>query len=172
MLVIITPILLWGCALWLGWVAWRRPGGEFRRGLRISAGHLGTMAPRILVALPMAAFLAELIPGDLVGEWLGTTSGWQGILLASGFGMLVPAGGMIAFPLALALLKVGVGLPQLIAFLTAWSVFAIHRVIAFEIPFLGIQFAALRLASSVILAPLSGLIATYVVPLTAVGWPV
>ncbi len=172
MLVIITPILLWGCALWLGWVAWRRPGGEFRRGLRIAAGHLGTMAPRILVALPMAVFLAELIPGDLVGEWLGAASGWQGILLASGFGMLVPAGGRIAFPLALALFKVGVGLPQLIAFLTAWSVFAIHRVIAFEVPLLGIQFAALRLASSVILAPLSGLIATIVVPLTAVRWPV
>ena len=172
MLVIITPILMWGCALWLGWVAWRRGDGEFRRGLRVAAGYLGTMAPRILVALPMAAFLAELIPSDVVGEWLGATSGWRGILLASAVGMLVPAGGMIAFPLALALLKVGVGLPQLIAFLTAWSVFAIHRVIAFEIPLLGVQFAALRLASSLVLAPLSGLIATYVVPLTAVGWPV
>ena len=153
MLVIVTPILLWGCALWLGWVAWRRQDDELRRGLRIAARHLGTMAPRILVALPMAGFLAELIPGELVGEWLGDASGWKGILLASAVGMLVPAGGMIAFPLALALFKLGVGLPQLIAFLTAWSVFAIHRVIAFEIPFLGTGFAMLRLASSVILAP-------------------
>ena len=168
MLVIVTPILLWCGALWLGWIAWRRGGGEFRGGLRIAAGHLGTMAPRVLLALPMAAFLAELIPGDLVAEWLGAASGWRGILIASAVGMLVPAGGMIAFPLALALLKVGVGLPQLIAFITSWSVFAIHRVIAFEVPLLGARFAALRLASSLVLAPLSGLIAAVVVPAAAI----
>ncbi len=167
MLVIITPILLWCGVIALAVIAHRRSTGDLRAGLRIAAGHLGTMAPRILIALPMAGFLAELIPGDLVAEWLGSASGWRGILIASAVGTLVPAGGMVAFPLALALLKLGVGLPQLIAFLTAWSVFAIHRVIAFEIPFLGTGFAVLRLSSSLVLAPLSGFIAMVVVPLAA-----
>lgn len=164
---VVTAALLWCGVLILGWIAWRRDDGELPRGLRLAARHLATMAPRVLVALPMAGFLAELIPADIVGEWLGATSGWKGIMIASAAGMLVPAGGIIAFPLALALLKVGVGLPQLIAFLTSWSVFAIHRVFVFEIPFLGAGFAVLRLASSLVLAPLSGFIATLVVPIAA-----
>ncbi len=164
---ILTAALLWCGVAILGWIAWRRADGELPRGLRLAGRHMITMAPRVLVALPMAGFLAELIPADMVGEWLGAESGWRGIMIASAIGMLVPAGGIIAFPLALAMLKVGVGLPQLIAFLTAWSVFAIHRVFVFEIPFLGPGFAALRLASSVVLAPLSGFIATLVVPLVA-----
>jgi hypothetical protein len=74
-------------------------------------------------------------------------------------GAAVPAGGIVAFPIALAIYKVGVGVPQLIAFLTSWAVFAVHRVLAFEIPFLGARFVALRFAASFLLPPLSGLIA-------------
>ena len=158
--------------LWIGVavllvMAWRRPGDEMKSGLTIAGRHLRTMAPRVTLALLMAGFLAELLPGELLGTWLGTDSGWTGILTGSVIGILVPAGGVIAFPLALAMLKVGVGVPPLVAFITAWAVFAIHRMAAFELPLLGPRFLVLRLVSSFMLPPLAGFLTTLVMAATA-----
>lgn len=140
-------------------VARRRQDGSVGKGLRISADYLLIMMPRMVLALGMAGFAAELIPSDLVSHWLGGSSGFRGIMVASVVGALVPAGGIVAFPVALAIYKVGVGVPQLIAFLTSWAVFALHRVLAFEVPFLGLHFVTLRLTASILLPPLSGVIA-------------
>ena len=157
--------------LWIGvavllFMASRRTGGEMQIGLTITGRHLRTMAPRVTLALLMAGFLAELLPGELLGTWLGTESGWTGILTGSVVGILVPAGGGITFPLALAMLKVGVGVPPLVAFITAWAVFAIHRIAAFELPMLGPGFLALRLISSFMLPPLAGFFTTLVMAAT------
>jgi len=153
--------------LWVGvavllFVASRRTGGEMQLGLTIAGGHLRSMVPRVMLALLMAGFLAQLLPGELLATWLGTESGWTGILTGSVVGILVPAGGVIAFPLALAMLKVGVGVPPLVAFITAWAVFAIHRMAAFELPMLGARFLVIRLGSSFMLPPLAGFLTTLV----------
>jgi uncharacterized membrane protein YraQ (UPF0718 family) len=95
----------------------------------------------------------------MVSRWLGAESGFTGIVIASVCGIFVPAGGVIAFPLALAMLKVGVGVPQLIAFLTSWEVFAVHRVLAFELPMMGANFVAIRITASFLMPPLAGLAA-------------
>jgi hypothetical protein len=50
----------------------------------------------------------------------------------------------------------------LIAFITAWSVFAFHRIVMYEIPVMGIRFAMLRLLSSLILPPLAGILAAII----------
>jgi hypothetical protein len=47
----------------------------------------------------------------------------------------------------------------LIAFVTAWSVFAFHRIVMYEIPIMGARFAMLRLLSSLVLPPLAGTLA-------------
>lgn len=154
-----VAIAMWVGALALIATAWRRRDGTIREGLNQTASYLVLMAPRMAVAVLMASFAAELIPGKLVSGWLGAESGVTGILIASVAGIMVPAGGVIAFPLALAMLKVGVGVPQLIAFLTSWEVFAVHRVLAFELPMLGINFVTLRIASTFILPPIAGLAA-------------
>ena len=41
----------------------------------------------------------------------------------------------------------------------AWSVFAFHRVLIYEITLMGWRFSAIRLISSLILPPLAGLLA-------------
>jgi len=154
-----VAVAMWVGALALLLTAWRRQDGSTRRGLAQALDYLLLMAPRMVVAMFLATFAAELIPGALVSRWLGAESGVTGILIASVAGIFVPAGGVIAFPLALAMLKVGVGLPQLIAFLTSWEVFAVHRVLAFELPMLGPNFVALRIASSFMLPPVAGIAA-------------
>jgi hypothetical protein len=52
--------------------------------------------------------------------------------------------------------KAGAGVAPLITFLTSWSVFAMHRFFAFELPLMGLNFAMVRLLSSVILPLIAG----------------
>ena len=155
----IVAFIMWSCALALIGIAARRRDSSLKRGTRIGGGYFVIMAPRMFFALFMAGFAAELLPGELVSSWLGSSSGFRGIMIASVAGMAVPAGGVVAFPLALAMFKIGVGIPQLTAFLTTWEIFAIHRIIAWELPFLGTQFVVLRVASSFMLPPLAGVFA-------------
>ena len=56
-------------------------------------------------------------------------------------------------------MQLGAGTPQLVAFLTAWSVFAMHRHLMWEIPLLGAGFAAKRLTASLVLPPTAAVIA-------------
>jgi hypothetical protein len=80
-------------------------------------------------------------------------------MIASAVGGFIPGGPVLSFPFAVALMKTGAGVPQMAALLTAWSVFAMHRVLAFEIPLLGWRFTALRFTSSLLIPPLSGILA-------------
>ena len=154
-----TTLILWLIALILALLAYWRHDGSFERGVRIAWRYTLVIGPRIVMALLLAGILVALVPNAMIARWLGQETGLGGILLASLVGGLIPGGPIISFPIALALFKAGVGVPQLVAFLTGWSVFALHRVIAFEIPFLGWRFAAVRFMVSFVLPPLSGLLA-------------
>lgn len=154
-----TTLILWLVALTCAVVAYRRDDGSFRRGLEIAWRYTRSVGPRIVMALLLAAILVVLIPEAMIAQWLGHEAGFRGILLASLVGGIIPGGPILSFPIALALYKAGVGLPQLVAFLTGWSVFALHRVIAYEVPLLGWRFTAVRLLVSLALPPLSGILA-------------
>jgi uncharacterized membrane protein YraQ (UPF0718 family) len=157
--VIWTSLALWILAAIAAVVAYRRGDGSFERGLRIGWGYALGIGPRIVVALLLAGILVAVTPEDMIARWLGHEAGFSGILLASLVGGFVPGGPIIAFPVVLALYKAGVGVPQLVAFLSGWSVVAMHRVIAYEIPLLGWRFTAVRLLVSAVLPPISGLLA-------------
>jgi len=159
-----VAILMWVLALFLLALAARRRDDTLRNGIGVAGGYLMMMLPRVMLALFIAGFVAELLPGDLISTWLGHESGIRGILIASVAGIAVPAGGVVAFPLALAMLKIGVGLPQLVAFLTSWEIFAVHRILAFELPFMGGRFVVLRVSSSFMLPPVAGLSTAALMP--------
>jgi uncharacterized membrane protein YraQ (UPF0718 family) len=154
-----STVLLWGLALVLGLMALRRGRGTARRGLEVSLERFVAIIPRIAVALVTAGFVARLVPGEPIAALIGPESGWRGILIASLTGGFVPAGPIISFSLVVVLYKAGAGIPQLVAFLTAWSVFAFHRVLIYESTLMGWRFSAVRLTSSLVLPPLSGFLA-------------
>lgn len=104
--------------------------------------------PRISVAILAAGFIGKLLPTEAVGNQIGPDSGFYGICLAALAGAITPAGPIVSFPLIVVLMKAGAGFPQVVAFLTAWSVFALHRVLIYEIPMMGWRFCAIRLAAS------------------------
>jgi uncharacterized membrane protein YraQ (UPF0718 family) len=158
----LISLLIWLIALLLGVVAYSRPGNLHIQGLTVAWKQAIRMIPRIVLAVLISGFFSAIVPTDQVAHWIGKGSGLRGILIASGVGGFTPGGPIISFPIVLILYKTGAGIPPLVAFLTAWSVFAFHRIVAFEIPMLGIRFAAVRILSSLVLPPLSGILAAII----------
>lgn len=156
---LLSAIILWGTAAILALVVLRRPGRRFPEALRYAKGNAIMVLPRLPIAIIAAGFLSELMPQEAISTWIGGESGVVGILIASAVGAVIPSGPIISFPVAIALLHLGAGAPQLVAFLTAWSVFALHRLLMWEIPLLGAGFAARRLAVSLVLPPIAAAIA-------------
>ena len=74
-------------------------------------------------------------------------------------GMLTPAGPFVAMPIAVVMLRAGAANAPVIAYLTAWSLLALHRFVAWEVPILGWQFASLRYGVSLAIPVLAGLAA-------------
>jgi hypothetical protein len=57
-----------------------------------------------------------------------------GVLLATVGGALTPGGPVVGFAIGAAALKGGAGAPQVIAYSTAWALYAIHRLVLYEVP--------------------------------------
>ena len=128
---------------------------------------------RIPFALIAASCLAELIPDQVVANLIGRESGAVGIVIAATAGGLMPGGPMVSFPLVLILAGVGAGPAQLVALITGWSVFALHRVISYESPMLGWRFVAVRLLASWMLPLIAGFTAAAALTVTGdveLGW--
>jgi uncharacterized membrane protein YraQ (UPF0718 family) len=161
-------LILWALAIALAFWALRRNTAKARIAIGTAAERFLEIMPRIGLALLAAGFIGVLVPSEPVARLIGPESGIPGILLASLVGGFVPGGPIISFPLVVVLYKAGAGLPQLIAFLTAWSVFAFHRVLIYEVTLMGWRFSAVRLISSLVLPPLAGLLSMALLTVLAV----
>ena len=146
-------------------LALRRGVPTAQRALRETGQSILRVLPLLVVAMPMAAFLSELIPPDVASGWLGAESGLTGIVIASFAGGLIPGGPFVSFPLVLSFMKAGAGVPQMVALITGWAILGFHRVIAWEWPVLGGRFVAIRMISSLVLPVLAGLLAGLLLPL-------
>jgi uncharacterized membrane protein YraQ (UPF0718 family) len=147
-----------GSALILTIIAWRRSPTLVRGAYRNALLRFLEILPRIGFALLTAGFISQIVPADVIGHLIGYESGLKGILIGALVGGLTPAGPIVSFPIVLVLLASGGGFPQVMAYLTAWSVFAFHRVMIYEIPLMGVRFVMIRLAASAILPVLCGLL--------------
>jgi len=65
----------------------------------------------------------------------------------------------VALPIAAVLRTSGAAAGPVVAYLAGWSLLAIHRLVAWEIPILGLRFAILRYLVSLGLPLAAGLIA-------------
>lgn len=146
------------------WAALKRDG-TLRRGLANAGALALPMSIPLPCALLAAGFIAAMLPSQAVGGLIGAESGWQGVLIASVLGCMIPSGPMLSFPLAVTLIKAGAGLPQAVALLTAWSLIGLHRLVAWELPLMGWGFTWRRMAISFWLAPLAGLFTALLISL-------
>ena len=73
-------------------------------------------------------------------------------------GALTPGGPYVSFPIVASLYKAGAGVGTVVAYVTAWSLWAVGR-LPLEISLIGPKFTLIRFLSTLIFPPLAGLIA-------------
>lgn len=155
-----TLLVFAAVTLGLAGFAWWRGGADLVREGLGNGSRLLVQSGLIIAVSFVAAGLAEaLIPKQLIPTALGTDSGLRGILLATGAGALTPSGPFVAIPIAAAMERSGAGLAPLVAYISAWGLLALHRLVAWEIPILGSRLALLRWGVCLALPVVAGLLA-------------
>lgn len=140
-----------------GWI-WHRLDTDANR--RVAYGGVRRMLvlnlPRLVLALISAGLFAELLPESLVQHYLGDTSGFQGVLLGTILGILTPGGAFVSFALAAGAMKAGATMPAMVAYVTSWALFALTKMMAEELAFLGPTFILARVAVTAPLPLIAG----------------
>jgi uncharacterized membrane protein YraQ (UPF0718 family) len=126
------------------------------KGLDATGSLLLEITPRMIAAFTLAGLFQAIVPQELILRWMGHGSGWRGLLIGMSLGGITPGGPMTHFPVIASLYKMGVGIGPMVAYLTAWSLFGLQRVIMWEIPFLGPKVVAIRFAVSFFFPCLAG----------------
>jgi uncharacterized membrane protein YraQ (UPF0718 family) len=130
-----------------------------QRALAAALGIISVVAPMIAIGLYLGGLARELADPARVAPALGERSGLAGLALATGLGAVTPGGPFAAFPIVYALFLAGADAGAVIAYLTAWSVIGLHRIVVWELPLLGHEFAAVRVLASLPLPLIAGALA-------------
>jgi uncharacterized membrane protein YraQ (UPF0718 family) len=154
---IIINILLWVLVAVLGLTAAVRSKALFREGAAEGVRDFFVLLPRIMIGVVGSGYIAAVMPQDLITTWIGPKSGILGITIATLAGAVTPGGAVVGFAVGAAALKGGGGAPQVIAFSTAWSLYALTRLINWEVAMMPANVVWLRAAVSIPLPFLAGL---------------
>jgi uncharacterized membrane protein YraQ (UPF0718 family) len=146
--ILAVNLLLWALVAALAVTAATRGGGLLHDGLREGLSEFVRLAPRILIGVVGSGFIAAVLPKGLIGAWLGPHSGFTGLVIATLGGALTPGGAVVGFSIGSAALKSGAGAPQVIAYTTAWALFALQRLLVWEVPMMPARVVWLRAAVS------------------------
>ena len=154
-----TNRILAAVALALAGVAFYQGGPEMLlEGLVGGIETLISVIPLLVAAFIIAGLAQVLITQDMVNRWLGSASGWRGILLGCLGGALLPGGPYVYYPIAAVLLKAGASLGVLVAFVTGKNLWSVTR-IPLEIALLGPHLTLVRIAVTLAMPPLLGFLA-------------
>ena len=153
-----TNIILGLIAVVLLFIGYQKGGGQHIAGLKVAAGLLLQVAPLLVFSFIIAGMVQELIPGEVISNWIGAESGFRGIVTGALAGAMTPGGPFISMPIAAGFLRTGAGAATMVAFMTSWSLIAIHR-LPMEIGILGWKFMLVRLACVFLFPFLAGLFA-------------
>ena len=137
-------LLLVALLLILGFKAKQRNDGSLERAYERFKQQVAQFLPRMILVVIGTGFLLQIIPSEVISTHLGKDAGWVPILYGGFAGMLVPAGPAVAFTTAATLAGSGAAPAALVAFITAWCIFAIHRILIYETHLAGPRFLMIR----------------------------
>jgi len=138
-----ATITIWAIAIVMLVIAWRRKDGGHIRGMVQGWNTFKRNFWTLTMALVIVGFVNVLSPQNLIQDYLGPDSGWGGILLAEGLGMILPGGPYVVFPIMAVIYHAGAGLAPAVTLVTSWASVALLTV-TFELPFMGWRFSAIR----------------------------
>ncbi|MFC1853452.1 permease [candidate division CSSED10-310 bacterium] len=152
--------ILAAVALYIGY---SKGQGQHIAGLKMGGAMILEIFPLLVFALILAGMVQVLISQAFIARWVGSESGFRGIMIGSLAGALTPGGPFVCMPLVAGLIKAGAGSGTAVAYITGWSVWAIAR-LPLEIGLLGPRFTFVRLSCSLLLPPLAGWMAIILFP--------
>ena len=153
---LIPAIIMGLLAVVLVFISYQK--GVHIQGLKASGNMLIQIVPLLVLAFIVAGMIQALIPQEIISKWVGTESGFRGILIGSVIGGLMPGGPYVSLPIAAGLLRMGASIGTMVALITGWSLIAVGR-LPLEIGIMGWKFALIRLACVFFFPPIAGLIA-------------
>lgn len=124
--------------------------------------ELAMILPAVMIIIGL---FSVWIPKETVVKYMGKTSGIKGIFISIILGMLPTGPLYIVFPMAVALLKKGAKVSNIIIFISAWACIKLPQELV-EIQFLGIEFTLLRLTLTIISVIIMGIIIEKIIELT------
>ncbi|MCA3645000.1 MAG: hypothetical protein IOB85_12080 [Methylobacterium sp.] len=148
MIVFGFTLALIAIAIGLAFAAWRRSPALLADGFTDARTQFIHLLPRLAIGVLGSGFLAHLMPKETILAWFGPNSGLLGTALASLAGALTPGGPVVGYAIGAAALKAGADLSQVMAYVTAWSLFTINRMISWEIPSMPVRIVLLRVLVS------------------------
>lgn len=153
----------WGfaaVAVATGALCWAVKGPEaVMRAILHDGALVVDLMPRVIVALSIAALIWFLLPRDRISALVGTESGIMGLVIATAAGAVTPGGPSSAYALLAVLAASGADRGAMVAYITSWATLGLQRVLVWDVPFMGAEFAFLRILVSLPLPVLAGLIA-------------
>ncbi|MCO4052660.1 MAG: hypothetical protein HEQ16_01040 [Bosea sp.] len=148
MMLLALTLFLYGVVVALMLIAWRRHDGTLNLSVTAAVREVLHLAPRLALGVIGSGFIAQALPQDQIVSWFGQGSGILGVALAALAGALTPGGPVVGFALGAVALKAGAGLPQVMAFVTGWSLYTLNRTLIWELPYMPAWFVRARLIVS------------------------
>lgn len=139
-------------------VGYLKGQGQHIIGLKSGLKMTIEILPLLVFAFIMAGMAQVLLPHESLSKWIGEESGMRGIFIGTLAGSVTPGGPYVSLPLAAGFLRAGAGVGTMVAFITAWSLWAISR-LPMEIGILGWKFTLVRLGCTFFFPPIAGLLA-------------
>lgn len=155
----LIPTIVMAClAVILLIIGYSRGESQHITGLKSALKMIIDVLPLLIFAFIMAGMIQTLLPHELLSRWIGEESGIRGILIGTIAGGITPGGPYVSLPLAAGFLRSGASLGTMVAFITAWSLWAVSR-LPMEIGIMGWKFTVVRLACTFFFPPIAGFLA-------------
>ncbi|OHB74772.1 MAG: hypothetical protein A2Z34_06410 [Planctomycetes bacterium RBG_16_59_8] len=122
--------------------------------------------PNLAIGFTLAGFVALMLPQDMVAQWIGKDSGLRGLLVGTVAGAFTPGGPFTHFPILASLATKGAAIGPISAYIAAWALIGVHRIIIWEGPVLGWWFVLVRVSASalcpIVIGAIAGFIASFI----------
>ena len=155
---LIPTVVMAIIAVVLVFIGYSKGESQHIAGLKSALKMTTEILPLLVFAFIVAGMIKVLLPQELMSRWVGEESGFRGILIGTVAGGIMPGGPYVSLPLAAGLLRAGAGLGTMVAFLTAWSLWAVARM-PMELGIMGWRFTLVRLACTFFFPPIAGFLA-------------
>ncbi len=115
----IDTYLLYGITLALLLVSFLKDRKKTKKSLMKAWKAFGNILPEFLTIILLVGILLSVLNTEVVSKFIGSSSGWFGVIIAAVVGAITLIPGFIAFPTAAMLLQNGAGYMQIGAFISA-----------------------------------------------------